>query len=217
MSDQLAPTRQGNSPARGTSGYAETADALAVQYEEVTFEEVHVDVLRLVPAEPCRILDVGAGTGRDAAALAARGHSVVAVEPTRELRAHGQRIHADSGIDWVDDVLPDLALSQHAGRFDAVFATAVWMHLDADERRHAMARIAALLVPGGRFFVNLRHGPVPESRRMFAVSAAETVELGSTYGLRTVHRSERPDLHGRDNVWWSSLVLQMNDADNSPT
>jgi SAM-dependent methyltransferase len=210
MSDQLAPTGDGISPARGTAGYAETADALAVQYEEVTFDEVHCDVLHLVPAEPGRILDVGAGTGRDAAALAARGHNVVAVEPTTELRAHGQRIHADSGIDWVDDVLPDLTLSQHTGRFDAVFATAVWMHLDAAERRRTMARIAALLVPGGRFFVNLRHGPVPDGRRMFDVSAAETVELGGACGLQTVHRSEHPDLHGRDSVRWSCLVLQTN-------
>ncbi|MFD7881624.1 class I SAM-dependent methyltransferase [Streptomyces bauhiniae] len=216
MSDQSAPIGHGISPARGTAGYAEKADALAVQYEEVTFDEVHYDVLQLVPAEPGRILDVGAGTGRDAAALAARGHSVVAVEPTTELRAHGQRIHADSGIDWVDDVLPDLTLSRHTGRFDAVFATAVWMHLDAEERRHAMDRIAALLVPGGRFFVNLRHGPVPDGRHMFAVSPAETVKLGSEYGLQTVHRSERPDLHGRDSVRWTSLVFQMNDTDNSP-
>ncbi|MCX4582680.1 bifunctional 2-polyprenyl-6-hydroxyphenol methylase/3-demethylubiquinol 3-O-methyltransferase UbiG [Streptomyces sp. NBC_01481] len=215
MSDQLARTGDGISPARGTAGYAETADVLAVQYEEVTFDEVHRDVLQLVPVEPGRILDVGAGTGRDAAALASRGHSVVAVEPTVELRAHGQRIHADSGIDWVDDVLPDLTLSRHTSRFDAVFATAVWMHLNAGERRHAMARIARLLVPGGRFFVNLRHGPVPDGRHMFDVSAAETAELGGIYGLRTVHRSERPDLHGRDGVRWSHLVLQTNGADGS--
>nr|WP_051813115.1 class I SAM-dependent methyltransferase [Kitasatospora sp. MBT63] len=215
MSDQLAPVGGGTGPVRGTAGYAEAADALAVQYEEVTFGEVHGDVLRLVPAEAGRILDVGAGTGRDAAALVARGHAVVAVEPTAELRAHGQRIHAGSGIDWVDDVLPDLTLSRHPGRFDAVFATAVWMHLDAAERRRAMARIAALLVPGGRFFVNLRHGPVPEGRHMFDVSAAETAELGAACGLRTVHRSERPDLHGRDGVRWSSLVFQSREADSS--
>ncbi|MFE9401088.1 class I SAM-dependent methyltransferase [Streptomyces sp. NPDC006530] len=216
MSDQLAPGERDFGPARGTVGYAETADALAVQYEEVTFDEVHRDVLHLVPAEPGRILDVGAGTGRDATALAARGHSVVAVEPTAELRAHGRRIHADSGIAWADDTLPHLTLNRHPGPFDAVFTTAVWMHLDVEERRHAMARIAALLVPDGRFFLNLRHGPVPDGRHMFAVSAAETVELGNTYGLHTVHRSERPDLHGRDSVRWTSLVLQMNAADTSP-
>ncbi|NDZ81070.1 class I SAM-dependent methyltransferase [Streptomyces sp. SID10853] len=198
--------------ARGTAGYARAADALAVQYEEVTFGEVHCDVLGLVPSGPARILDVGAGTGRDAAALVALGHSVVAVEPTTELRVHGQRIHAGSAIDWVDDVLPGLTLNQCPGRFDAVFATGVWMHLNAEERGHAMARIAALLMPGGRFFVNLRHGPVPEGRHMFDVSAAETAELGAAHGLRTVLSSERSDLHGRDGVRWSTLVLQAKNA-----
>ena len=193
---------------RGTAGYSEAADALAVQYEEVTFDEVHRDVLHLVPAVPGRILDVGAGTGRDAAALAARGHSVVAVEPTAELRAHGQRLHPGTAIEWVDDALPGLALVPPRERFDAVFVTAVWMHLDGRERRQAMARIAGLLVPGGRLFATLRHGPVPAGRRMFDVPSAETVALGAGLGLRTIHNSERPDLHGRDGVRWSCLVLQ---------
>jgi SAM-dependent methyltransferase len=139
----------------------------------------------------------------------------VAVEPTTELRAHGQRIHAGSAIEWIDDILPTLALRQCPGRFDAVFATAVWMHLDAEERGQAMARIAALLLPGGRFFVNLRHGPVPDGRHMFDVSAAETAELGAAHGLRTVLSSERSDLHGRDSVRWSSLVLQAQDSHNA--
>lgn len=219
MSDRATPEND-TAPAVSTAGYAEAADVLAVQYEEVTFDEVHRDVLSLLPAAPARILDVGAGTGRDAAALVARGHRVVAVEPTAELRAHGRRIHAGhaghaghpghagQAIDWYDDALPDLPLRSHPGRFDAVFATAVWMHLDADERRRAMARIATLLVPGGRFFVNLRHGPVPDGRRMFDVSAAETVRLGRTHGLEAIHRGERTDLHGRDGVRWSRLVLE---------
>jgi SAM-dependent methyltransferase len=196
----------------GTAGYGETADALAVQYEEVTFDEVHRDVLHLVVVEPSRILDVGAGTGRDAAALAGRGHSVVAVEPTAQLRAHGQRLHAGVAIEWVGDALPELNLVPRLVQFDAVFVTAVWMHLDALERRRAMTRIAELLAPGGRLFVNLRHGPVPEGRHMFDVSAAETVALGAELGFWTVHTSERPDLHGRDSVRWSCLVLQAAEA-----
>ncbi|MFC9180859.1 class I SAM-dependent methyltransferase [Streptomyces globisporus] len=216
MSGDWPPTGDGTAAARGTAGYAEAAEALAIQYEAVTFDDVHCNVMQLLPAEPGRILDVGAGTGRDAAALVARGHHVVAAEPTAELRAHGQRIHAHCGIDWVDEVLPDLTLSHHTGQFDAVFATAVWMHLNAEERCRAMARIAALLVPRGRFFVNLRHGPVPDGRLMFDVSAAETVELGRIYGLRTVHHSDSPDLQGRGRVRWSSLVLQTNCADGAP-
>ncbi|MFE6667395.1 class I SAM-dependent methyltransferase [Streptomyces sp. NPDC057697] len=216
MDDRSAAHGDGTGRVGGTAGYAREADRLVVQYEEVTFGEVHCDVLDLLPPAPARILDIGAGTGRDAAALAALGHGVVAVEPTKELRIHGQRVHADSAIDWVDDVLPGLALLQEPGRFDAIFATAVWMHLDAGERERAMARVAALLMPGGRFFVNLRHGPVPEGRHMFDVSPAETAELGAAHRLRTVLRSERSDLHGRDSVRWSSLVLQLEDSSDAP-
>ncbi|MFF3611626.1 class I SAM-dependent methyltransferase [Streptomyces sp. NPDC002580] len=211
MSDHLASAGGGVSRVGGTVGYAEAADALLVQYEAVTFEEVHADVLHLVPGVAGRVLDVGAGTGRDAAALAARGHRVVAAEPTAELREHGRRVHADHAIAWVDDALPELPLDRHPGRFDAVFATGVWMHLDAGERRRAMARIGELLEPGGRFFVNLRHGPVPNGRRMFDVSAAETAELGDECGLRTVHRGGRSDPHARPGVRWSCLVLEANE------
>ena len=208
MSDEDGENAHGVRHVGGIAGYGEAADVLAAQYEEVTFDEVHRDVLHRVPAEPGRILDVGAGTGRDAAALTALGHDVVAVEPTAELRAHGQRLHPGAAIEWVDDALPDLSLIGPIEHFDAVFATAVWMHLNAPERRRAMARTGELLAPGGLLFLTLRHGPVPEGRQMFEVSTAETVALGAELGLRTIHTSERPDLHGRNSVHWSCLVLE---------
>ncbi|MFX5622495.1 class I SAM-dependent methyltransferase, partial [Acinetobacter baumannii] len=77
---------------RSTDGYAENAAALTVQYESITFDDVHRDILHLVPAAPSSAIDIGAGTGRDAAALAARGHQVLAVEPTVELLAEAQRL-----------------------------------------------------------------------------------------------------------------------------
>ncbi|MBX9989286.1 class I SAM-dependent methyltransferase [Phreatobacter oligotrophus] len=191
-----------------TAGYGREADNLAVQYESITFEQVHAPVLHLLPEAPGHALDIGAGTGRDAAALAARGFSVVAVEPTAELRAHGARIHAGRPIIWLDDGLPDLAvLAGRAERFDLILLTAVWMHLDADEREQAMARLADLAQPGARIVMTLRHGPIPEGRRMFEVSAAETVALAARNGLASLFETSRPDMFGRPGVTWSVLVL----------
>ena len=193
----------------GTQGYGETADALVKQYESLSFTDVHRDTLHLIPPTPSRVLDVGAGTGRDAAALAALGHTVVAVEPTPELRAHGQRLHRDAAITWIDDALPDLDKVHARGeRFDLVLLTAVWMHLDSGQRERAMARIAGLLQPGGLVTLLLRHGPVPAGRRMFEVSAAETRALADHHGLKTIHDSERPALLGGSAVWWSVLALR---------
>lgn len=193
----------------GTEGYAETADALVTQYEGLAFADVHRDTLPLMPTAPGRVLDIGAGTGRDAAALAARGHRVTAVEPTAELRAHGRRLHADAAIDWIDDGLPELDRVHGLGvRFDLVLLTAVWMHLDAAQRTRAMARVAPLLAPGGLLTMLLRHGPVPAGRRMFDVSAAETRALAAAHGLATIHDSERPALLGGSAVWWSVLAFR---------
>ena len=193
----------------GAAGYGENAVALADQYESITFEEVHRDVMHLYPSPPATVLDVGAGSGRDAAALARRGHRVVAVEPTRELRREGQRLHAGLAIDWVDDHLPGLqVLRQPRHSFDLILLTAVWMHLDTTEQVAAMAAIADLLADEGRVFMSLRHGPVPEGRRMFEVSAAATASLAAKHGLALLHLAERGDMLGRDGVKWSFLVFR---------
>jgi SAM-dependent methyltransferase len=192
-----------------TAGYGEAAAALAEQYESVSFTDVHRDVLHLFPSQPGVILDVGAGSGRDAAALAGRGHRVVAVEPTPELRSLGRRIHGDRDIEWVDDALPDLpVLTARDGRFDLILLTAVWMHLDRAERTSAMAALVGLLGPAGRVVLSLRHGPVPPGRRMFDVTAEETARLARGHGLVVEHLGEHADLHGRDGVRWSSLGLR---------
>ncbi|MDH6569260.1 protein-L-isoaspartate O-methyltransferase [Streptomyces sp. SAI-208] len=77
--------------------YAESAERLGRVYESVSFEDVHGALLDLLPPAPARVLDVGAGTGRDAAALAGRGYTVDAVEPVAELRRVAERLHPGSG------------------------------------------------------------------------------------------------------------------------
>lgn len=195
--------------ANGTQGYAEEADKLAVSYEERTFEGVQREVLHLIPTAPCRVLDIGAGTGRDAAALAARGHRVTATEPTAEMRVHGQRLHAAADIAWLDDSLPDLTRLRAAqASFDLVMATAVWMHLDAAERATAMRNVATVVAPGGQLLLSLRYGPVPPGRRMFAVPAEETIAQAAASGLSLIHRGDRADMFGRPDVRWTFLAFR---------
>jgi len=190
-------------------GYGQTAADLIPQYEALDFAEVHAPVLHLYPAAPAEVLDIGAGTGRDAAALARLGHRVTAAEPTTELRAWGEQAHAGLGIRWVDDMLPGLPALQALGqRYDLVLLTAVWMHLDAQERAEGIAALARLLQPGGRLAFSLRHGPVPEGRRMFDVSGEELVRQAAPHGLVLVDSFPAADVQGRPGVRWTRLVLQ---------
>lgn len=194
----------------GTEGYAEEADALVRQYESRRFEDVHRDVLHLLPQPPGRVLDVGAGTGRDAAALAAMGHRVTAVEPTAAMRTQAARLHPVPGIEWVDDSLPELAAIVLEGTaYDAVMLSAVWMHLDAAQRRRAMPVVAGLVRPGGVLVLSLRHGPVPAGRRMFDVTGEETAALAAAEGLQSVLHCERGESAlGRPGVSWTRFAFR---------
>ena len=193
---------------RGNEGYTEEADALTRQYESVRFVDVHGPVLHLLPTVPSSVLDIGAGTGRDAAALVGMGHRVVAVEPTAALRDRAALLHPSSHIEWIDDYLPHLGrLMSRGDRFDVVLLTAVWIHLDPQQRREAMPRVASLLRPGGVLLLTLRHGPAPPGRRLlFETSANETIALAGIHGLHLAVKVEhRPDFYGRSEVTWTSL------------
>jgi SAM-dependent methyltransferase len=193
----------------GTEGYADEAEALVKQYESISFAEVHKPVLHLIPGAPADVLDVGAGTGRDAAGFVAMGHRVVAVEPTAALRARAMALHPSPHIEWLDDKLPDLAHVIARGvLFDVVMMTAVWMHLDQRQRQLAMPVVASLLRPGGVMIMSLRYGPVPKGRRMFAVSVDETTLLASGRGLRLVLKYDTQDgVLRRPGVSWSRLAF----------
>jgi SAM-dependent methyltransferase len=193
----------------GTEGYADAAEALVVQYESIAFADVHRQVIHLFPVAPGRVLDVGAGTGRDAAAFAALGHRVIAVEPTAELRLRAMALHPSPQIEWLDDSLPDLArLHTCRETFGVVMLSAVWMHLDAPQRRRGMPRVASLVRQGGVLVLSLRHGPVPPGRRMFEVTAPETIGLAEAEHLRLVLRSDHGDgLLGRPGVRWTRLAF----------
>lgn len=171
----------------GTEGYAEEAEDLFKRYESISGAETHKAVLHLIPAAPARILDVGAGTGRDAAWLASLGHRITAVEPTDAMRLPAMKLHPSPLIEWLDDSLPELALLRsRAEAFDLILLSAVWMHFDLAQRQQAMATLAALLRSGGTLILRVRHGAVPPGRRMFEIPDEETVELAQLQGLHVV-------------------------------
>ena len=198
-------------PTSGTEGYAEEAAELFRRYESIPAADAHRAILHLIPTAPSQILDIGAGTGRDAAWFASQGHRVVAVEPTDAMRIPAMALHPSPRIEWLDDSLPDLALLRaHGATFDLVMLTAVWMHLGEAERRRAMPNLASLVRAGGAVIMKIRHGPVPEGRRMFEISPEDTIELARMQGLHPVLnlRTESSQEQNRvAGVSWNTLAF----------
>jgi SAM-dependent methyltransferase len=193
----------------GTENYDVEAPELLKRYESISFADAHASVLHLIPPAPCRALDIGAGTGRDAAGLVALGHSVVAIEPTEELRRGAMLLHPSPMIEWLDDSLPHLAsVRTRKEEFDLVMLTAVWMHLDEAQRQLAMPNVSALVRDGGIVIMSLRHGPIPPGRRMFEVSAQETIALALRSNLVCTLNREAESSLRQPGVSWTRLAFQ---------
>ena len=196
----------------GTEGYEEQADCLVTRYEAIPFEQKYRAEMQLLPQRPSAVLDIGAGTGADAAWLARRGHRVVAVEPVERFRTLAATLHPFDPIEWVADGLPDLKRILARDRpFDVILASAVWMHLDDEQRTRAMRTVARLLAPDGIALVSLRHGPTPAGRVMFEVTAEETARLARANGLRVELDIRTDSLQPRNRaqgVEWSRLAFR---------
>lgn len=128
--------------------YDDHAQRLFEQYQSISFDLIHGEWLHHLSSQPGLALDVGAGSGRDAEALAKRGWQVIAVEPADRLRGLGQAHTVGDDISWLNDTLPSLNLVRHLSqRFQLILVSAVWMHLDHDEQQRALRVLSSLLAP----------------------------------------------------------------------
>ena len=189
--------------------YHQQAAALAAAYESQSFEGIHSAARHWLPEPPALILDVGAGSGRDAAWFARQGHEVVAVEPARKRRELAPRLHADGRIRWFDDRLPGLpTVSRLRLHFGLIWLSAVWMHVPPGDRVPAFHTLMTLLTPGGRLVFTLRCGPAPVGRPMYPVAIEELLRLGDAHGFQPRLTAEQPDFLGRPAVRWQTVGLE---------
>ena len=192
--------------------YDVDAARIAGLYESMSSTIVHAQLAEFIPAGPGLALDVGAGSGRDAAWLASLGYDVVAAEPAAGMRREGRSRHPEPVIRWIDDRLPDLIHVHRLGlSFDVILASAVWMHVPPAVRARAFRKLATLLKPGGIILITLRHGPVEQGRVMWPTSAGEIEVLARSHGLGVLRSILAPDRRQRPGVSWTQLCLQLPD------
>lgn len=189
--------------------YDRDAAGHARRYGSVRFEDVHAPIIAALPPPPGEVLDVGAGTGRDAAALADRGYRVTAVEPSRELQRLGREKYRLRPIEWMEDRLPTLGTLREAGRqFDFILCSAVLMHLAPPDLVESFMAFADLLRPGAHLVVSVRnklmHDP---SEIFFDHGEAAIAAAASLAGLRLASRQHGNDQLGRGEVSWRSYVF----------
>lgn len=116
--------------------------------------------LKLAGTHPVRVLEVGAGTGMIARAMARAGHRVTAVDPAAAMLEVGRQAPFGADITWLKGTAEDFAASD---RFDLAFMTghAFQVLLDNDDIRRSLANIKRHLALGGTFAFETRNPALP--------------------------------------------------------
>lgn len=194
--------------------YHENKDRLVKQYDSVSFESVHQDWLKFLPTSGT-ILDIGAGSGRDARYMAEKGLQVYAAEPVLSLLMAAKENSTGFDITWFQDELPELNESKLLCiKFDLILLSAVWMHLSPEDRVSSMRNISSLLQNGGKFVITLRHGHFTDGREAHTVNADEVERLAIENCLKVILRTNiRQDQLGRGDVVWQTIVLEKYSVD----
>lgn len=193
--------------------YRDNAEVLRRRFDGLSTMDVLSPVLSHLPTSAARVLDIGAGSGRDAVWLAAQGHSVVAVEPVRQMF---QGVEGGSGITWVESQLPELAgLEGYDHAFDLILVSAVWHHIPPAAREGALGRMASLSRDGATLLMSLRHGPDADGRLIHFSEPVQTIAAAQAFGMTLVDQISVPSVQAMNaaaGVHWTWLVFQLGEG-----
>jgi SAM-dependent methyltransferase len=101
-----------------------------------------------------KVLDVGAGSGRDLAVLCDKGFDAYGLEPNDAMRAFAVQSHPELAARLQAGSLP-IAGVPFGGQFDGVLCSAVMMHVPHEQMPGSLESICRMLKPGGRVLMSL--------------------------------------------------------------
>jgi protein-L-isoaspartate O-methyltransferase len=190
--------------------YSANAEHYYSLYQSISASSVHGYLEQaLANITPSTALDVGAGSGRDANWLAAKGWQVTATEPATELLNLAKQ-HSQENVTWCNAALPALEhLPKAHQQFELILLSAVWMHLPSEERPATIKRLSELLSATGKMYISLRFGPSDPERPMYPVSYEELQALAADNGLTARNLNPVPSKDGlqRSDVEWVTVEL----------
>ncbi len=206
---------------RTIDAYSDHADDFARQYESAAV--LHHCRLFLQHFRPHgRILEIGSGSGRDAAFLVAHGFDVVGVDATDKLIDTAVRLHPELAGRLLHSPAPfGTPLPFPAGSFNGAISMATIMHLSDDQLRLLAQQLSMLLMDSAILIVSSSSGrseltDLRDSRgRLYHErSVAGIAAIFASRGFELIEDLTSADARGRT-LQWHELVFRLPDSQNA--
>ena len=181
----------------------------AQKYESISPEKIHGWLRNFIPISTESVLDLGAGSGRDAAWLSERAKNVVAVEPSFEMQNFAKNTHLQANIEWINDSLPKLTkLRDKRQTFDFILLNSTWSQIPTEQRTESFYQMMRLLKPGGYLSLSFRIDSGRNKVGIYPVSLAKLKELASNYGVELIEEHQSADQFGRADIAWVHALFK---------
>ncbi len=177
---------------------------------------------RLTEEGKCRLLEIGAGTGKDGEFFQAHGLQVVCID----LSPENVRLCRGKGLTALE--MDVLNLDFPVGSFDAVYASNCLLHVPKAHLQAVLVRIREVLKPGGLFYYGVYGGIESEGvyegddyapKRFFALYDDEHIQkIAAAFfdllSFRSVATGQ-PELHFQSMILQRPACERMEDEETS--
>lgn len=192
---------------RTVKAYDEAAAQFAQQYEKAAPAVFHAFIARHL-TNGALTADIGCGSGRDAAWLKARGHTVHAFDASAGMLEQGRALHPE--IPFAQATLPKLEAIADAS-YDNVLCSAVLMHVPAAALADALTHLVRILRPNGRLVLSLRSSRDADEReadgRLFTLMTQGALEAAlAPLAASILAVEDQPDAT-RPGLTWRSVAI----------
>jgi len=193
------------------NGYVEDASFLIQSFEAISSPDLLSHVSDFIPNSKGRVIEIGAGTGRDAAWLASKGLNVLAVEPVCEFREAGKLLHPSPQIEWLNDSLPSLSrILQRNKLYELALLVSVWQHVPKEAKLASFISLRSILSKDGKLIISVRNGLGSIKRKCYPTSAKETIELAQRCDFKLISSQNAESVqvsNQKAKITWTWLVF----------
>lgn len=156
-------------------------------------------------AKKGKILDVGAGSGRDSFYFSNCGYTVNSIDISENLIKLAK---LNYNIDvWNIDILN---LEQNT-KYDGIWACASLLHLDSKQLKYTLLKLENMLKPNGIIYISFKYGKNVKivNKRYFNNLTLKKFEKLNKTNLKIQESWFTKDIQNR-NVKWLNLILEKN-------